>query len=49
MKKNRTIKKPTIYNEFTVGMMLTFYELMDMCPEFHVELYVENGAIYYDN
>ena len=30
-------------------MMLTFYELMDMCPEYHAELYVENGAIYYDN
>ena len=41
--KNRTIKKPT------VGMMLTFYELMDMRPEYHAELYVENGAIYYDN
>ena len=49
MKKNRIIKKPTIYNEFTVGMMLTFYELMDIWPEYHAELYVENGAIYYDN
>ena len=49
MNKNMIIKKPTIYNEFTVGMMLTFYELMDMCPEYHAELYVENGAIYYDN
>ena len=47
--KNRIIKKPTIYNEFTVCMMLTFYELMDMNPEYHAELYVENGAIYYDN
>ena len=49
MKKNRIIKKPTIYNEFTVSMMLTLYELMDKCPEYHAELYVENGAIYYDN
>lgn len=49
MKKNRIIKKPTIYNDFTVSMMLTFYELMDMNPEYHAELYVENGAIYYDN
>ena len=47
--KKRTIKKPTIYNDFTVGMMLTFYELMDMCPGYHAELYVENGAVYYDN
>lgn len=44
MKKNRTI-----FNDFTVGMMLTLYELMDMNPEYHAELYVENGAIYYDN
>ena len=47
--KNRTFKKPTIFNKFTVGMMLTFYELMDIRTEYHAELYVENGVIYYDN
>ena len=49
MKKNRIIKKPTIFNDFTVGMMLTLYQLMDRCSKYHAELYVENGVIYYDN
>ena len=42
-------KNLSIFNDFTVGMMLIYYELVDMYPKYHAELYIENGVIYYDN
>lgn len=49
MKQLQKNKKPAIFNDFTVDIILTYYELMDKCPEYHSELYVEDGVIYYDN